>query len=154
MRLWIGMIAAVLPAVAFAANPTSNSASNINPGDTSSTIAPQLPTPASGEDNAPTEYLIAARQALAAGRTGEAQEALERAETRLADRSTPLFRTNEAARGPVIDESAAGPRGAGLRGSHAGHGAYRAGAGDAAATLIGLNRSRRIQWRTPVKTLG
>ena len=104
MRLWIGMIAAALPAVAFAANPTSNSASNINPGDTSSTIAPQLPTPASGEDNAPTQYLIAARQALAAGRTGEAQEALERAETRLADRSTPLFRTNQAARGPVIDE--------------------------------------------------
>jgi hypothetical protein len=98
------MIAAALPAVAFAANPTSNSASNINPGDTSSTIAPQLPTPASGEDNAPTQYLIAARQALAAGRTGEAQEALERAETRLADRSTPLFRTNQAARGPVIDE--------------------------------------------------
>jgi len=95
---------AALPAMALAANPTSNGASNINPGDTGSTIAPQLPTPAAGEDNAPRQYLIAARQALAAGRTGEAQEALERAETRLADRSTPLFRTNEAARGPVIDE--------------------------------------------------
>ena len=71
---------------------------------TGSTIAPQLPTPAAGEDNAPRQYLIAARQALAAGHTGEAQEALERAETRLADRSTPLFRTNEAARDPVIDE--------------------------------------------------
>jgi hypothetical protein len=98
------MMAVALPVIALAANPTSNSASNINQSDTSSTIAPQLPTPAAGEDNAPQQYLIAARQALAAGRTGEAQEALERAETRLSDRSTPLFRTNEAARGPIIDE--------------------------------------------------
>jgi len=99
-----GAVAAALPAIASAANPTSNSASNINQGDTGSTIAPQLPTPAAGEDSAPQQYLIAARQALASGRTGEAQEALERAETRLADRSTPLFRTDEVARGPVINE--------------------------------------------------
>ncbi len=98
-----GMIAAALPAIALAANPTSNSASHITP-PAGSTIAPQLPTPLAGEDAAPTQFLIAARQALAAGRTGEAQEALERAETRLSDRSTPLFQTNEAARGPVIDE--------------------------------------------------
>jgi hypothetical protein len=104
MRLWMGMIAAALPAIAVAANSTSDSASNINPGNASSNIAQQLPTPAAGEDNAPMQYLIAARQAIAAGRTGEAQEALEQAETRLASRSTPLFRTNEVARGSVIDE--------------------------------------------------
>lgn len=33
MRLWIGMVVAALPATAFAAKPTSNSASNINPGE-------------------------------------------------------------------------------------------------------------------------
>ncbi|MGH7155765.1 MAG: hypothetical protein ACREF3_17700 [Acetobacteraceae bacterium] len=89
-------------APAWAASPTSSHSSNINPGDAASTIAPQLPTPAAGEDNTPRQFLIAARQAIAAGRTGEAQEALERAETRLLDRSTPLFRTDEAARGPLI----------------------------------------------------
>ncbi len=99
----IAAIVAAVPVAALAANPTSNRASNISPSDTTSTIAPQLPTPAAGEDNAPRQFLIAARQALAAGRTGEAQEALERAETRLADRSTPLFQTNGVAGGPTIE---------------------------------------------------
>jgi hypothetical protein len=98
------ILTAASPATAWAANPTSSSASNITAPSSGATVAPELPTPAAGEDNSPAQFLIAARQALAAGRTGEAQEALERAETRLADRSTPLFRTNEVARGPVINE--------------------------------------------------
>ena len=101
--LWSALLLGV-PIAALAASPASNRASNIGPQDTGSTIAPQLPTPQAGEDNTPRQYLTAAQQALAAGRTGEAQEALERAETRLSDRSTPLFQTNEAAPGPAIDQ--------------------------------------------------
>ena len=82
--------------------PSSAQSSNISPYDTRSTIAPRLPTPAAGEDAAPRRFLIDARRALAAGRTGEAQEALERAETRLLDRSTPAFVTNEPSRRPLV----------------------------------------------------
>jgi hypothetical protein len=47
---------------------------------------------------------VSARSALAAGRTGEAQEALERAETRLLDRSTPAFRTGDPSTNPVVEQ--------------------------------------------------
>jgi hypothetical protein len=40
--------------------------------------------------------------ALATGRTGEAQEAMEMAETRLLDRSTPLFRTDQPSGNPLV----------------------------------------------------
>ncbi|GAN75793.1 hypothetical protein [Acidisphaera rubrifaciens] len=82
--------------------PSSAQSSNISPYDTRSAIAPRLPTPAAGEDGAPRRFLIDARRALAAGRTGEAQEALERAETRLLDRSTPAFVTNQPSRRPLV----------------------------------------------------
>jgi hypothetical protein len=62
--------------------PLSNNASNIGPSDTTNAIAPRLPSPNLGEGSSPRDFLIAARQALAGNRTGEAQEALERAETR------------------------------------------------------------------------
>ena len=65
-------------------------ASNITPSDTKSDIAPRLPSPKLGPNAGPMDYLAAARTALKAHRTGEAQEALEMAETRVLDRSTPV----------------------------------------------------------------
>ena len=83
--------------------PRSDKSSNISPGDTRSVLAPNLPTPAIGENAAMRDYLVAARSALAAGRTGEAQQALEMAETRALDRSVPLFQTAA----PIMDAQVA-----------------------------------------------
>jgi hypothetical protein len=69
--------------------PRSTSASNILPDDARSTIAPQLPTPTVGDDADARDYLRAARAALNAGRTGQAQQSLEMAETRLLTREVP-----------------------------------------------------------------
>jgi hypothetical protein len=69
--------------------PQSNKASNIVPGDTRSNIAPTLPSSALGENAGPNDYLKAARASLVAGRTGQAQQLLEMAETRALDRSVP-----------------------------------------------------------------
>lgn len=66
--------------------PMSDRASNNGPSDTRSPVAPTLPTPGVGAGGTPRDYLTAARAALAAGQTGQAQEALERAETRALDR--------------------------------------------------------------------
>jgi hypothetical protein len=84
--------------------PYSNRASNISPYDTRSTIAPNLPSPPLGPNATPRDYLVAARTALAAGRTGEAQQSLEMAQTRLLDRSVPLFQTGAPDRNPAVDE--------------------------------------------------
>lgn len=70
-----------------AGSPRSNHASNIAASDTRSDVAPRLPDPATAS-NTPEAYLAAAQKALASGKTGVAQEALERAETRLLSRST------------------------------------------------------------------
>ena len=83
--------------------PLSNNAGNIGPQDTRSEIAPNLPSPAVGENAPPDAYLRAARAALLQGRTGEAQQALEMAETRALDRSVPLFQTNMPSRTPLVD---------------------------------------------------
>jgi hypothetical protein len=99
--LALGLTAFAVPS-AFAQNPTTSSASNILPSDTASPIAPALPSPDLGPGASPEDFLKAARAALATGRTGEAQESLEMAETRLLDRSTPLFQTNDPSRSPLI----------------------------------------------------
>jgi len=80
--------------------PRSDAASNLDAATTHSELAPNLPAPAAGEDI--QSLLLAARRALSAGRTGEAQEALERAETRALDRSVAVGTQNEPARGPVF----------------------------------------------------
>jgi len=67
--------------------PRSDTAGNIDPADTKSVLAPNLPVPEGAET--PHALLLDARTDLAAKRTGAAQEALERAETRLLDRSIP-----------------------------------------------------------------
>jgi len=87
-----------------ASQPFSNSSSNIGPQDTKSTIAPNLPSPNIGEGASPRRYLEAARTALLVGRTGEAQQALEMAETRALDRSVPLFQTGVPSKSPLVGE--------------------------------------------------
>lgn len=81
--------------------PLSTRASNINPGDTRSEIAPRLPAP-DASSNSPEAFLAAAQRALAAGRTGQAQEALERAETRLLTRSTDPSMANTPDSAPMV----------------------------------------------------
>jgi hypothetical protein len=84
--------------------PMSDKAGNISPTDTISAIAPNLPSPAIGDNASPRDYLLAARTALLLGRTGEAQQALEMAETRALDRSVPLFQTSTRIKEPLIGE--------------------------------------------------
>lgn len=84
--------------------PLSDHASNITAGDTASEIAPRLPSPLLDENAPPKAFLLAARQALAAGRTGEAQEALERAESRALDRSVKPSQAHVASREPLVHQ--------------------------------------------------
>jgi hypothetical protein len=98
--------------------PYSNNASNITSQDTKSSIAPNLPSPDIGPNSPPRAYLVAARSALLTGHTGEAQQALEMAETRALDRSVPLFQTGVPSKSPLVaqiqqalDALAAGDRG-------------------------------------------
>jgi hypothetical protein len=80
----------------------SDTASNIVPADTRSDIAPALPVPPVGPNATPEQYLRAAQTALDRHQSGEAQEALERAETRLLDRSTSPDRANAPDERPRI----------------------------------------------------
>jgi hypothetical protein len=73
--------------------PLSNKASNIEAADTRSTIAPTLPASSIGNDGASHDYLRAARASLVGGRTGQAQQSLEMAETRVLDRSVAAGQT-------------------------------------------------------------
>ena len=69
-------------------SPFSPRASNIEGGRMGrSEIAPRLPEPDAAGDG-PRAYLVAAQNALMRHRTGAAQEALERAQTRILSRST------------------------------------------------------------------
>ena len=86
--------------------PTSTRASNIDASDTRSTIAPTLPSPREGADAGPRAFLRTASQALQANRTGEAQEALERAESRALDRSTDPAAASAPDTRPMIQQIA------------------------------------------------
>ena len=93
------VLAALVTAPTFAqttvpapSEPFSRSASNISPSDTRSEIAPQLPTPPA---EGARDLLGQAAQDLQGHHTGAAQEALERAETRLLDRCVPRDRAND-----------------------------------------------------------
>jgi hypothetical protein len=64
--------------------------------------APALPAPPV-DDNAPAgAFLRAAQSALIGNRLGEAQQALEMAQTRVLDRSVPLFQTNTPSSHPAL----------------------------------------------------
>ena len=88
IRLYLGLFLSLTASPALAV-PLDIHASNIAPSDTRSAVAPALPTPAVGPSAPPITFLRAARFSIAGGRTGEAQEALERAETRLLDDTAP-----------------------------------------------------------------
>jgi hypothetical protein len=82
--------------------PLGNRPSNITPGDTRSVIAPRLPSPPGGQNESPRQFLMDARNALASNQTGMAQEALERAETGVLDRSVDPRYANIPSRQPVV----------------------------------------------------
>jgi hypothetical protein len=82
--------------------PASSMASNIDPADTHSDIAPHFPAPKIGQSGTPEEYLKVAEHALANHQTGEAQQALEMAETRLLDRSTPVDAAGHPDANPMV----------------------------------------------------
>lgn len=82
--------------------PRSNKASNIVPADTQSNIAPTLPPSAIGDDAASRDYLRAARASLVAGRTGQAQQSLEMAETRALDRAVPQGQTDAPSNSQLV----------------------------------------------------
>jgi hypothetical protein len=84
--------------------PVSTKASNTGADQPASTVAPSLPSPNVGSNASARDYLHAARIALATGSTGEAQQALEMAQTRLLDRSTPLFQTNTPSGNPAVEK--------------------------------------------------
>ena len=89
LALTVSFLAAVAPSQASHAQPTDRPASNITPFDARSVIAPALPVPPVPSGDPPRAFLFAARDAVERGLTGEAQEALERAETRLLDGTLP-----------------------------------------------------------------
>jgi hypothetical protein len=62
--------------------PRSDNAGNISPADTTSNVALALPSSPAGLGGTPRDYRVSARASLVAGRTGEAQQSLEMAETR------------------------------------------------------------------------
>ena len=84
--------AAVLAALAVTGAPRAQS----------DTPLPALPAPPVAADASVATLLRAARTALVTGRIGETQEALEMAQTRLLDRSVPLFQTNTASQDPGV----------------------------------------------------
>jgi hypothetical protein len=68
------------------------------------TVLPPLPEPSLPEGSRPSDYLRAAQGELAAGRTREAESALEMAQTRILDRSVPLGQTGNPSDNPTIGQ--------------------------------------------------
>jgi len=81
----LALMSSTVPLAAWAA-AIDAPASNITATDTRSAVAPALPAPHLADGSPPVAFLEAARAALDQGRTGETQEALERAEARLLSR--------------------------------------------------------------------
>jgi hypothetical protein len=71
-----------------------------------SKVLTPLPSPDLPEGSRPSDYLRAAQGALAAGRAGEAESALEMAQTRMLDRSVPLGQTDNPSDNPTIGQIA------------------------------------------------
>lgn len=74
--------------------PRSDKASNIQTSRNRSNVAPTLPASGLGQNAAVMEYLKVARTAAIAGRSGQAQQSLEMAETRMLGRSVLEGQTN------------------------------------------------------------
>jgi len=75
---------------------------NLNPRTTRSEISPSLPSPGLGPNATATEYLAVADSALSRNHTGEAQAALEDAETYLLNRSVPQGMVNQPDQSPAV----------------------------------------------------
>jgi hypothetical protein len=86
--------------------PVSNAATNTDQGNARTTWSPSLPAPAVGDEAPPTAFLDAARRAIAANRSGEAQEALERAESRALDRAVRPSKAGQPSRQPLVSQIA------------------------------------------------
>jgi hypothetical protein len=84
--------------------PLGAHASNIDSSDTRSPIAPNLPSPAIGANANAVDYLQAAQASLRAGRSGEAQQSLEMAQTRLLDRSVAHGQTDNPSDNPAVTQ--------------------------------------------------
>jgi hypothetical protein len=82
--------------------PLSRSATNIQSSDVRNIISPALPRPPVDPNAGPAAFLQAAQNALAENRTGEAQAALEDAETALLTRSVPQGQVNEPDQSPEV----------------------------------------------------
>ena len=87
--------------------PGSAAASNLSPATTHTLWSPGLPVPMIDEDAPPAEFLKAAAAAIAAGRTGEAQEAMERAESRALDRSVRPSKAGMPSRQKLVEQISA-----------------------------------------------
>jgi len=79
MRKFVTVLAAVLCAAPFTVHAQGAASASVP--------LAHLPDPGVPEDAAPSAFVTAARNAIAAGRTGAAMEAIERAESRLLVRS-------------------------------------------------------------------
>lgn len=81
--------------------PAAAPAQPVTPG---STVLAPLPSPDLPEGARPSDALRAAQSALAAGRTGETEDALEMAETRMLDRSVALGQTDNPSDNPTVKQ--------------------------------------------------
>jgi hypothetical protein len=82
--------------------PAATHAANTDDANTHSDVAPHFAQPGSGADATPESYLRDADAALSKHHTGEAQQALEMAETRMLDRSTPVGTANQPAQSQEV----------------------------------------------------
>jgi hypothetical protein len=95
----LGFLLAATAAQAQPSEPTSNQSGNILNG--SHDVANQLPAPQT-DSTTVTGMLTDAVSALQAHRTGEAQQALEQAETQALDRSVPQSQGNLPITDPLV----------------------------------------------------
>lgn len=86
--------------------PTSTMPTNTGPENTHTVWSPQLPSPTVSDDAPPAAFVKAAEGAIAAGRLGEAQEAIERAESRALDRTVRPSRANQPSRQLLVKQLA------------------------------------------------
>jgi len=82
--------------------PVSRQATNLNAQTTRSVISPSLPAPPVGANGDATQFLQAAQAALSRNQTGEAQQALENAETFILNRSVPQGAVNNPDGSPAV----------------------------------------------------
>ena len=86
--------------------PMSTAPTNVAPSSTHTLWSPSLPTPAVPENAPPAAFIKAAQAAIAAGKLGEAQEAIERAESRALDRSVRPTKAGQPSRQPLVQQLA------------------------------------------------